>query len=99
MNLDPKILDHERRLAQLESARATLDAALNKLKENPPPGQQPVPVPLPAIVVEETKLGNMGNEILVTKAAPAQPLPNGRIKLWVVYQSELQEIEVDGNLA
>ncbi len=97
MTTDPKILDYERRLAQLESAGAQLNAALEKRAVAP---EVPAPAPLPAIVVEETKLTSTMSELPGPKSSvPSPGLPAGRIKLWVVYQSALQEIEVDGNLA
>ena len=97
MTTDPKTLDHERRIAQLESAGAQLNAALAKRVNTPP--EVPAPAVLPAIVVEETKLTNVSKEVIPEQTPVSRELPSGRIKLWVVYQSELQEIEVDGNLA
>lgn len=96
MTTDPKTLDHERRIAQLESAGAQLNSALARRANVKP--EVPVPAPMPAIVVEETRLTNVGFETTTVKPAPAQPpTSSGRIRLWVMYQSALTEIEVDGN--
>lgn len=97
MTTDPKILDVERRIAQLESADAQLNAALARRANTKP--EVPAPAPMPAIVVEETRLTNVSKEAIPTQSPISRELPSGRIRLWVVYQSELQEIEVDGNLA
>ena len=92
------MLDHERRLAQLESAGAQLNAALAKAATTTP--EVPAPAVLPAIVVEETKLNSTMKELTEPKSSSPSPAVSsgGRIKLWVMYQSALEEIEVEGNL-
>ena len=94
MTTDPRMLDVERRVSQLESARLQLDAALGKKAVSQAPAVDPVP--LPVILVEETVLKSSTNEVARQKEKPAE-LSSGRIRLWVVYQSALTEIEIDGN--
>lgn len=93
--MDPKTLDHERRIAQLESAGAQLNAVLARRATAKP--EVPAPAVLPAIVVEETKLSTVSKEIILGQTQVSRELPSGRIRLWVMYQSALTEIEIDGN--
>lgn len=97
MTTDPKILEVERRVAQLETARLQLDAALGKRAESPAPAVDVSP--LPEIKVEETSIRSGGGEVVRNESKTPSSLSSNRIRLWVVYQSALTEIEVDGNLA
>jgi hypothetical protein len=97
MTTDPRLVEVERRVAQLETARLQLDAALGKRAESPAPAVDVSP--LPEIKVEETSIRSSGGEIVRSdRGAVSSESSSGRIRLWVVYQSALQEIEVDGNL-